>query len=134
MNYKNFYQQIGNLLYAFSAIDGTIRPKEISKIKEIVKNKLTPIENSEDEFGTDAAYLAEFQFDFCCENAEDPKEAYKTFINWFRDNSATVGDNYRDLIFRIAAGVAASFNGINKSELILLETLRRDLAFDKAEK
>jgi hypothetical protein len=131
MNYKNFYQQIGNLLYAFSAIDGTIRPKEVLKIKETVKQKLAPIENSKDEFGTDAAYIAEFQFDFCCENNEDPKEAYKNFISYFRDNSKSITDNYRDLIFRIAAGVANSFNGINKSELILLETLRRDLAFEK---
>ncbi len=67
MNFKTFYQQIGNLLYAISAIDGSVNPREIEKIKEVVKDQLLPIENSEDEFGMDAAFLAEFQFDFCSE-------------------------------------------------------------------
>jgi hypothetical protein len=131
MDYREFYQQLGNLLYSIAAVDGTIRESEIKKVKDIVKSKLVPIEGTLDEFGTDAAYLTEFRFDFCVSEKIDPKEAFAEFKSFFRDNSKQIGDAYRDLIFRIAAGVAASFNGFNKTELVFLEDLKKELLFDE---
>jgi DNA-binding ferritin-like protein (Dps family) len=134
MDYKNFYQQIGNLLYAMSATDGHVRPEELTKIKGLVKQALVPLEDTEDEFGTDAAYFTEFQLDFCCENGLDAKDTYADFASFFREHSNSIKEDKRQLIFKMAAEVGASFNGFNKSELLFLERLKNDLSFDKVAK
>jgi hypothetical protein len=134
MNYKEFYQHLGNLLYSVSGIDGSIRPEEINKVKQLITRELLTLEDSVDEFGTDAAFLAEFQFDYCLENNVNPKESYDQFVHFFRENKNAISEGLRNMIFRITAAVAASFNGFNKKELIFLEDLKKDLSFEKLEK
>jgi hypothetical protein len=131
MNYNELYSQIGNLLYSVSAADGDVRQREIGVIKNIVKEKMLDIEDSEDEFGTDAACLTEFQFDFCVENTVDPNDAYLEFISFFKENSTSIKKPFRRFLHKISEEVAASFGGINKPEHLLLKKLEKDLEYIK---
>jgi hypothetical protein len=129
MNYNEFYSQVGNLLYSISASDGDIRQKEIGAIKNIVKEKLLKIEDSEDEFGTDAAYFTEFRFDYCIDNLVDPNDAYADFLEFFKENSNSIKKPLRTFLLKISEEVAASFGGINKPEHLFLKKLEKDLSY-----
>ncbi len=69
----NFYQQLGKLFYAVADSDNNIQQDEINKLKKVVREEWLPIEDSVDEFGTDAAYQIEIVFDWLLENNYDSK-------------------------------------------------------------
>ena len=71
MLYKNFYSELGKLLYAVADIDGVITQAEKKALHEIVKKELVPAEKHTDEFGTDAAYYAEIEFEYLDEEQMD---------------------------------------------------------------
>ncbi len=127
MNYQQFYIALGKLLYAASAIDGKVKPVEILKFKEIVSTELAPLEGSTDQFGTDSAFMAEFQYDTLMEISAEPLECYQSFVEYFRNHKNVINDELRAAILRMAVKIAASFNGCNKSELIFIDNLRKDL-------
>mgnify|MGYP000586431964 CR=1 FL=1 len=56
-NYKEYYRQMGNLLYCMAAADGRIASKEWAELRRIVREELVPTEHRGDEFGSDAALL-----------------------------------------------------------------------------
>ena len=63
MQAQLFYKELGRLLYAVAAVDGTVSPKEVETIKRVVKKRLVPVEAGMDHFGSDQAYITEFEFD-----------------------------------------------------------------------
>jgi uncharacterized tellurite resistance protein B-like protein len=65
---RKFYSELGKLLYAIAAVDGRIHAKESATMKRVVSEQLVPQEASTDHFGTDQAYITEFEFDVMAEN------------------------------------------------------------------
>ena len=63
MRYKNFYSELGKLLYAVAKADGKISKSEAEAIHKAVKEELVPQETHTDEFGTDAAHFTEIEFE-----------------------------------------------------------------------
>ena len=56
---EEFYSSIGKLFYAIAASDKVVRTEEIRTLKELVKEKWVPVDNTTDEYGTDEAYKIE---------------------------------------------------------------------------
>jgi hypothetical protein len=97
MEAQLFYKELGRLLYAIAAADGTVQDKELATLKRIVKEELAPLEASTDHFGTDQAYITEF------------------------------GERRKALIYKAADSVATAFHGVGKKEMPLLIELHRHL-------
>jgi hypothetical protein len=60
---KHFYIEFGKVLYALAVADGYISEKEKNAVIQLVKDKLAPLEDVPDQFGTDLAFYTEFAFD-----------------------------------------------------------------------
>ena len=82
MLYKNFYSELGKLLYAVAKADGKITEKEARTIHKTVAEELVPAETATDEFGTDAAHFTEIEFEILQETFASPEEAFNSFINY----------------------------------------------------
>jgi len=126
-NYPEFYKQLGNLLFSISAVDGSIAPRELKELRRIVKEDLVPVEQHEDDFGSDAAFAVEFQFDFLEGNGISTEEAWEQVAEYLRNNSHLLPEKDKKLLSSSAKRVAEAFHGINQYEHKLLTHLDKML-------
>jgi uncharacterized tellurite resistance protein B-like protein len=85
---KQFYIEFGKVLYAMAVADGYVSEKEKNAVMKLIKEKLAPIEDVPDQFGTDLAYYAEFAFE-TEEDFFDSKEAALESFNSYLKVSNT---------------------------------------------
>ncbi len=127
MEAQLFYKELGRLLYAIAAADGRVADKEIATLKRIVSEELVPQEASTDHFGTDQAYITEFEFDVLADRNASVEGAFDSFIAYMARHKDDLDPERKELIYRAADAVANAFHGVNKAELPLLNELRKHL-------
>lgn len=127
MDQRKFYSELGKLLYAIAAVDGRIHAKEAATMKRVVSEQLVPQEASTDHFGTDQAYITEFEFDVLAENGESPEEAFDSFAIYLTQHRERLCAEQKELVMRAADVVAHAFHGIHAKELRMLAELKRRL-------
>jgi uncharacterized tellurite resistance protein B-like protein len=121
MLYKEFYSELGKLLYAVSDIDGTISAAEKSKLQDIVKKELVPAESHVDDFGTNAAFYSEIEFDFMDEEISDAESAFESFISFVEDHHTAFDEQMKKISLRIMKELANAYYGTNKKEKELIQ-------------
>lgn len=124
---NRFYQSTGKLFYAIAAVDKNVREEEYEKLVEIIKSDWLPLEDTEDNFGTDAAFQIEFIFDWLEDSCPEPYDCYYEFVDFKRSHEYVFTDEIRQLIWKTAYEVASAFNKRNKSELAMLSKLALEL-------
>jgi uncharacterized tellurite resistance protein B-like protein len=127
MEAQLFYKELGRLLYAIAAADGRVSDKEMATLKRIVSEELVPQEASTDHFGTDQAFITEFEFDVLADRGASPEGAFDSFIAYMAQHKKDLEPERKELIYRAADAVASAFHGVNKAELPLLIELHRHL-------
>ena len=120
---KRFYKNTGKLFYAIAAVDKVIRKEEHDKLLEIINSDWLPLEDTEDRFGTDAAYLIEFEFDWLEEECKAPYECYGEFEDFKNTHEYLFTEKIKQLIWKTAYEIASAFSKRNKSELVMLSKL-----------
>ena len=129
MDYKQqitnkFYQTLGKLFYAVAMADKNVRPIEVAKLREAVRSNWLPVDDIEDEYGTDAAYQIEIVFDWLQAQEEDGGIYFEEFKTFYEEHPELFTRELASLIWKTADSIAFSFAGKNKSELILLAKLK----------
>ena len=81
-----FYQHLGKLFYAIAAADKVVRKAEYESLRNVVKNQWLDLEDSEDEFGADAAYQIEIVFDWLDFKELDPQDCFNEFESYYTDH------------------------------------------------
>ena len=123
-----FYQNLGKLFYAIAAADHEVRNTEFEKLKELIKSQWLQLDPIEDSFNTDAAYQIEIVFDWLNnQKVLDAKKCFNDFIDYKNKQHHLFTKNVKQLILKTGSAIAASFSGINKSELIILAKLDMEL-------
>lgn len=127
MEYKEFYSELGKLLYAVADIDHVITEKEKKTLLNIVRNELVPKEVHKDVFGTDAAYYAEMEFDILDDEIADSEPAFNSFIDFIDDHHTAIDERMKKIALHIANEIARAYRGTNKKEKALIDKLRNKL-------
>lgn len=127
MLYKEFYSELGKLLYAIADVDKVITMEEKKELQKIVKKELAPFENHVDEFGTDAAYYSEIEFDYNDEQIIDVESALNSFIDFVEDHHTAFDEKMKQVCLHIVNEIAAAYHGSNRKEKALIKTLRDKL-------
>ncbi len=122
-----FYQNVAKLFYAIAAADKIVREEEFDRLKNIVKREWLAVDDSEDEFHTDAAYQLEIVFEWLRSKKIAAATCFNEFIDYKEEHEYFFTEVIQKLILKTAHEIAASFHGKNKSELIMLAKL--DLNF-----
>lgn len=120
------YQLLGRIFYATAQADETVRPEEISELKQIVKDVWLDFEDTFDEFNSDSAYQIEIVFDYLVQNHKDvdAKNIIFDLKEYKKVHSSVFTPNMIELIMQTAYRIATAFNKRNKSELTFLSQLR----------
>jgi hypothetical protein len=127
MVYQNFYIELGNLLYAFAKSDGLISKREWDAVHEAVVKDLVPNEPHTDEYGMDAAYYVEMQFETLQEQDADPQDTFTSFIDYVEEHHTAFDERLRTATVEIAQTVAGSFRTEESKEYKLLVKLRHKI-------
>lgn len=127
MEAQLFYKELGRLLYAIAAADGRVTSSEVAALKRIVSEQLVPQEVSTDHFGTDQAYITEFEFDVLADRGASAEGAFDSFIAYMAGHKNDLSPERKQLIYRCADAVGHAFHGGGKAELPLLIELHRHL-------
>ncbi len=121
---NKMYQNLGKLFYAVAMADKNVRPKEVTALREAVREQWLDVDDVEDEFGTDAAYQIEIVFDWLQNEESDGDTYFKEFKYFFKEHRSLFTKKIREQIYKTARAIAISFAGANKSELVLLSKLK----------
>src|SRR4051812_964690 len=116
MIHRQFYSELGKLLYAVADADGIITEKERQTLLKIVRQELLPDENHYDEFGTNAAFYAEFEFDFMEEQIISPDDALDSFINFIEEHRNAINERIKDICIRVTTELATAYYGMSRKE------------------
>lgn len=119
-----FYQKMGELFYAIAAADKVVRKAEYQSLKNIVVAQWKDLDDYKDSFGTYAAYQIEVVFNWFDYEQLDSKDCFESFADYKKENPKLFSKERKELIWKTANVLAASFSGKNKDELIMLAKLK----------
>ncbi len=119
------YHKLGKLFYAVAAADKQVSKEEAQKLYQLVKQDWVPVEDAADAFGTDAAFQIITAFDLLNDQMASSKSCTHQFEEFYRAHKYLFTDNIKELTLRTANGIATSFRGQNKSELIAIQEIDR---------
>jgi hypothetical protein len=127
LNMKEFYKELGHLLYAVAYSDGTVRKKEFHALRDFILKEVAPSEHTYDSSGMNKAFYTEFTFEALNEAHERSIDAYSEFISYFRNNSSLIGNEQRKMIGTGVKRVSAAYKGVNRKEAALIDRLEKEL-------
>lgn len=124
MVYKQFYSELGKLIYAVADVDGIISKEEKRTLKELIRKELVPEEKHTDEFGTDAAYYAEFEFDIMEETHATPEAAFNSFTDFIENHHSAFDKRLQNATLKLVTTLANTYHKTSEKERKLIEKLR----------
>ncbi|MBK9380165.1 MAG: hypothetical protein IPN39_02390 [Chitinophagaceae bacterium] len=124
LNSRRFYKELGNLFYAIAAADKKIRPEERNILHEEILYAWKHHDHSMDRFGSDRAFLIEFEFETMEDEFETAENAFLSFVRFFKENENEIDIANRIKIFNSARHIAESVRKINADELGYLLRLK----------
>lgn len=127
MYYKEFYAELGKLLYAVADVDGVITANEKKKLHELVITELYPNEKHTDGFGTNAALYTEMEFDILDDEIADADTAFESFIDFIEEHQTAIDENLKNGCLLLADKLASFYYKKNKKENALIEKLKSKL-------
>ncbi|MFT4015378.1 MAG: hypothetical protein QM668_00330 [Agriterribacter sp.] len=125
---RKFYKALGDLFYAIAAADDTVRAEEKAQLDKEIQFAWKHYDNSTDRFGSDRAFLTEFEFEAMEDSMISAEEAYNAFEAYFNDHQQEIDTYTRVRIFNSARHIAEATRKLNKEEtkyLIRLKNLLR---------
>ena len=121
---RRFYKELGNLFYAIAAADNNISQKEKKKMDDEVQFAWKHYDHTTDRFGSDRAFLIEFEFETMEDASETAENAYDSFQAFFLEKGIEIDEPTRKRIFNSARHIAENVRGINQEELRYLMKLK----------
>ncbi len=127
MFYRQFYSELGKLLFGLANVDGSISNKEREALKQLVKTELAPSEKHTDKFGTDAAYYTEMEFDILEDTMMDPEQAFDSFLFFIENHHSAIDDRMRQVTLKVAKKLADKYHRTSKKEKEFIKKLEAKL-------
>ncbi|MEZ4811148.1 MAG: hypothetical protein R2819_12375 [Allomuricauda sp.] len=121
---NEFYQNLGKLFYAVAMADKEVRPVEVERLRNYVRQHWLDIDGFEDEFHTDAAYLIEIVFDWLQDEEKEGDAYFDEFKDFYKEHPEKFTPKLKSLIIETAESIASSFAGKNKSEMLIIFRLK----------
>jgi len=117
------YENLGRLFFAVAMSDGKVHPKELKKLRHIVRERWLNVDDIEDMYHADAAYQIETVFEWLMEADIDVDEVFNDFKTFYKEHITLFSNTIKVLMVDTANDIANSFSGKNKSELIIIGKL-----------
>ncbi len=128
MERKEFYVQLGKLLYSVAMADGQVQDEEIQALYKMVINDLS----DETLFNQQEVnvFHTEFEFEDLMDRKVSRQEALESFLKYFDENHNTYTPEMRKVTIYAMEQIAKSFDGIIPEELAIIEDLKQRMEFN----
>lgn len=127
LNYKQFYKELGHLLYAVSCSDGIVRRQEVEALREFVLKELAPFEPTSDSSGMNQAFYTQFEFDDLAEKQESATKVFSEFIKYLKKNASFINTHLKTAIIAAVEKVADAYKKTNKLEREMINNLKLEV-------
>ncbi len=127
MDYKEFYSELGKLLYAVIDSDGIISSTEKERLKTTVKNQLVPLEKHLDAYGTNKAFYAEMEFEVLEDQLPDVESSFRSFMNFVDVNQGQFDETMKKASLVVVKELSNVYLGTHKIERQLIDQVTKKL-------
>jgi len=127
LNYKQFYKELGHLLYAVAYSDGKVRRKEVDALREFVLKELAPFEPTTDSSGMNQAFYAQFEFEDIANKNEDATIVFLSFTQYLQKNGSNINEHLKTSIIKAVEKVAQAYKKTNKLEQEMIDKLKEEI-------
>ena len=127
LNVKQFYKELGRLLYAVAMADKKIQKKEVKALHEFVSRELALSEPTSDSSGMNQAFYTDFEFEQYASQNISIKEAHDSFMKFLDTNVMEIGPELIDKSVEAIEKIAGSFRKINKKERIMIDKIKGEI-------
>ena len=119
LNIKQFYKELGRLLYVVAMADKALR--------EFVSSELALSEPSSDSSGMNQAFYADFEFDEYSNKNISIKEAHDSFMKFLDANIMEIDPVLINKSVQAIEKIAGSFRKVNKKERIMIDKIKAEI-------
>lgn len=126
-NVKQFYKELGRLLYAVCMADEKIQPAEVKALQEFVSKELAMAEHSSDSSGMNKAFYTSFEFEEYAKQHISVDEAKASFLKFLDANILAITPGLIDMSVEAIEKVAASFRKVNKKEREMINSIKAEI-------
>ena len=124
-NIKQYYKELGKLVYSVAAADGAIQDEERDKLHQFVLKELAENERANDSSGMNQAFYVDFEFDATEEKhpaINDVIKGYTRFVHTNHEpNDGTLISNSVKLLETVAQAYS------KKNEKDIIETVKHEM-------
>ena len=128
LNYKQFYKELGQLLYAIAYSDGKVNREEVDELREFVLNELAPFEPESDSSGMNLAFYTQFEFEDIAEKQAPASIVFWSFMQYLKSNASLINEQLKTSIVDAVEKVAQSYNKTSKQEQDMINLLNQEIA------
>lgn len=128
LNYKQFYKELGRLLYAVAISDGKLHKKEADALLEFVLKELAPFEPDSDSSGMNKAFYTQFEFEDIADKRTPASEVFVSFTQYLKNNAPLINEQLKNLIIKAVEKVTNAYKETNKLEQDMVDKLKMEIA------
>lgn len=116
---------IGYLVYAVASADKHVSEEEKKAVHDIVNERWQVLADQEDPFGVRALDFIDKMMLVLDEKHLSSEDAFELFKEEFMTNGELFTTEIKDFIIDVCIKTGASFNLMNKSELVLISRVEK---------
>ena len=117
-NIKQYYKELGKLVYAVAAADGAIQEEEREKLHQFVLKELAYHESSADSSGMNQAFYVDFEFDDAEQKHLSGNEIIKSFSRFVHNNFEYNDVALINISLKLLETVALAYSKRNEKNII----------------
>lgn len=124
-NVKQYYKELGKLVYAVAVADGVIQDEERDKLHEFVLKELSFKETTTDSSGMNQAFYVDFEFDEAEHKHLPINEAIKSFSRFVHANYESKDTGLINNSVKLLETVAEAYS--KKKEKDIIENVKHEM-------
>lgn len=117
-NIKQYYKELGKLVYAVAAADGTIQVEERDKLHQFVLKEMASHESTNDSSGMNQAFYVDFEFDAAEEKHPTSNEVIMSYARFVHNNYESNDGSLIDNSLKLLETVAQAYTKKNEKNII----------------
>lgn len=117
-NLKQYYKELGKLVYLVAAADGMVQEEERLELHNFVMKELAVMESGSDSSGMNNAFYVDFEFEKSETSHPDETDVLRSFNRYVEANHEAGDDPLLEKTMRLLERVASAYNHRREKNLI----------------
>jgi hypothetical protein len=118
-NIKQYYKELGKMVYAIAAVDGVIKTEEAEALHIFVQKDLATNEAHLDSSGMNEAFYVDFEFEDSTKTKPDINATLKSYAKFIHNNYEQADANLINRSVKLLHTVADAYNREKENEVVM---------------